>query len=191
MSTSNMRETTSTDADARPASADPSIHHATYATDRPGVCIWTDGACRGNPGPGGWGVLMEYGKTVKTLSGYAPHTTNNRMEMLAAIRALETLKKPCHVTLTTDSQYVKNGITQWIHAWKRRGWRKADGKAVLNSDLWRKLDALCHQHHVSWDWIRGHTGHPGNEEADRLAREGIQEGTKGALPPDPEGASPK
>lgn len=148
------------------------------------VRICTDGACRGNPGPGGWGALIHWDEHEKTLSGYAPHTTNNRMEMLAAIRAMETLKRPCQVILTTDSQYLKNGITQWIRAWKKRGWRKADGKAVLNVDLWRKLDALCGQHEVQWKWVRGHTGHPDNEKADQLAREGIQLGQEGLLEPD-------
>ncbi|MEO5340574.1 MAG: ribonuclease HI [Magnetococcus sp. MYC-9] len=151
------------------------------------VRIHTDGACRGNPGPGGWGALLEYGAEEKTLSGYAAHTTNNRMEMLAVIRALESLKRPCRVVLTTDSQYVKNGITQWIVQWKRRGWRKADGQGVLNVDLWQRLDALCRQHEVEWNWVRGHTGHPQNERVDLLARQGIQQGQEGALVSDSAG----
>lgn len=154
------------------------------------VRICTDGACSGNPGPGGWGALIGYGNHEKTLSGYAHNTTNNRMEMLAAVRALETLKRPCRVTMTTDSQYVKQGITQWIHRWKKRGWRKADGKAVLNVDLWKKLDALCAQHEVNWNWVRGHAGHPENERADQLARDGLQQGRQGMLAPDLAGASP-
>lgn len=159
--------------------------------DRLTVRICTDGACSGNPGPGGWGALMGYGEHTKSLIGYSPQTTNNRMEMLAVIRALETLKRSCQVQLTTDSQYVKNGMTQWIHQWKKRGWRKADGKAVLNVDLWQKLDALCHQHEVKWNWVRGHTGHPDNEAADCLAREGIRQGKSGTLAPDPAGTSPE
>ena len=151
----------------------------------PLVHICTDGACRGNPGPGGWGALLGYGAHAKTLSGYVPHTTNNRMEMLAVIRALEGLKRPCRVILTTDSQYVKNGITQWIGPWKRRGWRKADGQAVLNVDLWQRMDTLCGQHKVEWFWVKGHAGHPENETVDRLARDSIQKGQAGLLDPDP------
>lgn len=157
---------------------------------RPLVHICTDGACRGNPGPGGWGALLGYGTHQKMLSGYATHTTNNRMEMLAVIHALASLKRPCQVILTTDSQYVKNGITQWIGPWKKRGWRKADGQAVLNIDLWKRLDALCTQHEVEWNWVKGHAGHPENETVDRLARESIQEGQAGRLAPDPAGLCP-
>lgn len=156
----------------------------------PKVRIATDGACSGNPGPGGWGALLGFGSHEKSLSGYSPHTTNNRMEMLAAIRALEALKRPCQVTVTTDSQYVKNGITRWIHNWKKRGWRKADKKPVINVDLWQKLDALCHQHEVNWQWVKGHAGHPDNEAVDQLAREGIQQGRDGTLAPDPAGECP-
>ncbi len=156
----------------------------------PEVRICADGACRGNPGPGGWGALLGYGDHEKSLTGYASHTTNNRMEMLAVIRALEVLKRPCRVTVTTDSQYVKNGITQWIYQWKRRNWRKADGQAVLNVDLWQRLDALCRQHAVDWQWVKGHAGHPENEIVDRLARESIQQGQQGILPPDPAGLCP-
>ena len=157
------------------------------------VNIYTDGACSGNQNEtniGGWGAVLEYGEHRKELFGGERNTTNNRMEMLAVIRALEFLKRPCRVTLTTDSQYVKNGITQWIRQWKRRGWRKADGQAVLNKDLWQRLDALCNQHEVDWNWVRGHTGHPENETVDRLAREGIQKGQEGSLAPDPAGLSP-
>jgi ribonuclease HI len=151
------------------------------------VIIYTDGACSGNPGPGGWGVLLRFGKVEKELSGYAPHTTNNRMEMLAAIHALETLKRPCQVVLTTDSVYVKDGITKWIHNWKKRGWKKADKKAVKNADLWKRLDAITHQHDVKWKWVKGHSGHPDNETVDQLATEAVQLGKKGELPIDPAG----
>ena len=148
------------------------------------VIIYTDGACSGNPGPGGWGAVLGYGEHEKELSGYMPDTTNNRMELLAAIRALEHLSRPCDITLYTDSSYVKNGITQWIHGWKRRGWKKADNKPVLNADLWRKLDAIAAKHQVSWQWIKGHAGHPGNEHADTLARNAISAGRSGSLEPD-------
>lgn len=153
------------------------------------VQIFTDGACSGNPGPGGWGVLLRFGQAEKRLSGYATHTTNNRMELLSAIHGLETLKKSCKVVLTTDSNYVKNGITKWIHQWKRKGWRKADGHAVLNSDLWKRLDAVCKQHDVEWRWVRGHAGHQENEIVDELARQAIQMGRDGHLAPDPAGES--
>ncbi len=153
----------------------------------PQVRIHTDGACSGNPGPGGWGALLQYGAHEKHLNGYATHTTNNRMEMLAAIHALEALKKPCRVTLITDSQYVKNGITQWLTNWKMRGWKKKDGKPVLNAELWQRLDAICAQHKIEWQWVKGHAGHPGNELADQLAREAIQAGQLGTIPTDPAG----
>jgi ribonuclease HI len=151
------------------------------------VQIFTDGACSGNPGPGGWGVLLRFGESEKELSGYAPHTTNNRMEMLAAIHALENLKRSCKVILTTDSVYVKDGITKWIHNWKKRGWRKADKKAVKNSDLWKRLDAICIQHDVEWRWVKGHSGHRENEIVDQLAQEAVQLGQDGKLPIDPAG----
>ncbi|MBF0191011.1 MAG: ribonuclease HI [Magnetococcales bacterium] len=151
------------------------------------VCIHTDGACSGNPGPGGWGALLRYGAHAKNLSGFAPQTTNNRMEMLAAIHALEALTRPCRVILNTDSSYVKNGITQWLPGWKRRGWKKSDGKPVLNAELWRRLDAVCLKHEVEWRWVKGHAGDPGNEAADQLAREAIVSGRSGELPPDPAG----
>ncbi len=139
------------------------------------VEIFTDGACRGNPGPGGWGALLRYGDEDKELFGGELETTNNRMELMAAIQALESLTRDCEVKLTTDSVYVKNGITQWIENWKKRGWRTANKKPVKNVDLWKRLDAATQNHQVSWHWVRGHTGHPENERADRLANRGIDE----------------
>jgi ribonuclease HI len=144
------------------------------------VEIYTDGACRGNPGPGGWGAVLRYKGKERTLKGAEPGTTNNRMELTAAIMALETLSRPCAVALTTDSQYVKQGVTQWIHQWKRRGWRTADRKPVKNQDLWQRLDAVAARHDVQWFWVRGHTGHPENERADQLANEAIDEMLAGA-----------
>ncbi|MBI3044574.1 MAG: ribonuclease HI [Betaproteobacteria bacterium] len=137
------------------------------------VDIYTDGACKGNPGPGGWGALLLYDGRRRELHGGEAHTTNNRMEMTAVIRALEALKRGCRVRLHTDSQYVKHGITEWIHAWKKRGWRTADKKPVKNEDLWRRLDELAAAHEIEWIWVRGHTGHPGNERADELANLGV------------------
>ncbi|NHF71732.1 ribonuclease HI [Paracoccus xiamenensis] len=139
---------------------------------------WTDGACSGNPGPGGWGVLMRAMKGAeivkeRELSGGEPDTTNNRMELMAAISALETLTRPSAITITTDSAYVKNGVTSWIHGWKRNGWKTADRKPVKNVDLWQRLDAAQARHKVSWAWIKGHAGHPENERADELARAGM------------------
>ena len=139
------------------------------------VEAWTDGACRGNPGPGGWGVLLRYNGHEKELYGAEPETTNNRMELMAAITALESLKRPSRVRLTTDSQYVRNGITQWMARWKRNGWRTADRKPVKNADLWRRLDEAASRHQVEWHWVRGHTGHPENERADALANRAIDE----------------
>jgi len=139
------------------------------------VEAWTDGACRGNPGPGGWGVLLRYNGHEKELYGAEPDTTNNRMELMAAITALEALKRPSRVRLTTDSQYVRNGITQWMARWKRNGWRTADRKPVKNADLWRRLDQAAARHQVEWHWVRGHTGHPENERADALANRAIDE----------------
>lgn len=141
---------------------------------------WTDGACSGNPGPGGWGVLMraiEAGQVVKEreLSGGAGDTTNNRMELLAAIHALEVLARESAITITTDSAYVKNGVESWIHGWKRNGWKTADKKPVKNADLWQQLDALAQNFSVSWHWVKGHAGHPENERADQLANQGIDE----------------
>ena len=137
------------------------------------VEVFTDGACRGNPGPGGWGALLRYGAHEKELCGGEAETTNNRMELMAAIRALEALTRPMDVRVTTDSQYVKQGITTWLPAWKARGWRTADRKPVKNIDLWQRLETALTPHRVEWRWIRGHTGHPENERADALARRGI------------------
>jgi ribonuclease HI len=141
--------------------------------DEPVVEIWSDGACRGNPGPGGWGVLLRSNGAQKELYGGEADTTNNRMELMAAIRALEALKRPSRVKLTTDSLYVMKGITTWIHDWKKKGWRTADKKPVKNEDLWRQLDALAAKHDVEWHWVKGHAGHPENERADELANRGI------------------
>jgi len=137
--------------------------------------IYTDGACRGNPGPGGWGALMRFQGNEKSLYGAEPHTTNNRMELMAAIKALQALKRPCRVSLTTDSQYVRQGITEWITNWKKRGWKTAAKKPVKNDDLWRELDSACQPHDIEWHWVRGHTGHPENEIADALANRAIDE----------------
>lgn len=139
------------------------------------VEAFTDGACRGNPGPGGWGVLLRYRGQERELYGGEAHTTNNRMELEAAIRALEALKRPCRVHLTTDSRYVRQGITEWMAQWKRRGWQTAARKPVQNQDLWRRLDELVQHHSVKWHWVRGHAGHPENERADALANRGIDE----------------
>jgi ribonuclease HI len=139
------------------------------------VELFTDGACRGNPGPGGWGVVLRFGGREKTLHGGTRDTTNNRMELTAVIEGLRALKRPCRVRVTTDSQYVRNGITEWIHAWKRNGWKTAARKPVKNVDLWRELDAATAAHEVEWHWVKGHAGHPENERADRLANLGIDE----------------
>lgn len=137
------------------------------------VEIWTDGACSGNPGPGGWGVLLTWRGHRKELKGGERHTTNNRMELLAAIRALESLRRPVPVRLWTDSTYVRNGITRWIKGWKRNGWKTRSGGAVKNADLWQTLDGLCARHTVDWRWVKGHAGDEGNERADALARAGM------------------
>jgi len=137
------------------------------------VEAFTDGACRGNPGPGGWGVVLRSGEVVKELSGGEPATTNNRMELRAAIEALTALKVRCRVALYTDSVYVRSGITEWLPAWRARGWRTADRKPVKNKDLWEALAALAEQHDVSWHWVKGHAGHPENERADALANLGL------------------
>ena len=139
------------------------------------VEAWTDGACRGNPGPGGWGVLLRYKGKEKTLYGAERETTNNRMELMAAIQALESLTRQCKVQLTTDSQYVQKGITEWLPNWKRRGWKTAAKKPVKNVDLWQRLDKAVAEHDVEWHWVRGHSGHPENELADALANQAIDE----------------
>ncbi len=137
------------------------------------VTIHTDGACKGNPGPGGWGALLVCGEHRRELHGGEPHTTNNRMELTAAIEALAALKRGCRVQLYTDSQYVRNGITEWLPQWKRRGWKTADRKPVKNADLWVRLEEEIQRHDVKWHWVRGHAGDPGNERADELANLGI------------------
>ena len=139
------------------------------------VELYTDGACRGNPGPGGWGVLMRYNGHEKALYGGEAQTTNNRMELTAAIMGLEALKRPCAVRLTTDSTYVQKGITEWLAQWKRKGWRTAAGKPVKNADLWQRLDTAAARHKVKWHWVKGHAGHAENERADALANRGIDE----------------
>lgn len=139
------------------------------------VEIFTDGACKGNPGPGGWGAVMRYRGNERQLYGGEPETTNNRMELMAVIRALEALRRPVKARVTTDSRYVQNGITEWIANWKRNGWRTAARKPVKNSDLWRQLDALVQRHEVEWSWVKGHSGHAGNELADQLANRGVEE----------------
>ena len=139
------------------------------------VIIYTDGACRGNPGPGGWGVLIENGESSKQLYGGDISTTNNKMELTAAIMALKEIKEPCEIILYTDSKYVLQGIEEWIHNWKKRGWRGANKKPVKNIDLWKKLDELRDEHNIKWNWVKGHSGDPGNETADMLANRGIDE----------------
>ena len=139
------------------------------------VEIYTDGACRGNPGPGGWGALMRVGDREREIYGGEPATTNNRMELTAAIRALESLKRRCQVAVYSDSTYLRDGITTWLADWKRRGWKTADRKPVKNQDLWEQLEALAASHDVEWHWVRGHDGHPENERADLLANRGIDE----------------
>lgn len=138
------------------------------------VIAYTDGACRGNPGPGGWGVLLRYGSHQRELCGGEGQTTNNRMELQAAIEALAVLSRPCTVQLVTDSQYVRQGITTWIHNWKRNGWRTAQKAPVKNADLWQQLDTLTQTHQVDWHWVKGHSGQPENERADQLANQGLE-----------------
>ena len=137
--------------------------------------IYADGACKGNPGPGGWGAIVRAGGNEKELFGGEPQTTNNRMELTAVIRALDALKHPSEVEVYTDSQYVQKGISEWLHAWKRRGWRTADKKPVKNVDLWQELERAAARHRVSWHWVKGHAGHPENERADALANRGVEE----------------
>ena len=137
------------------------------------VTVYTDGGCDPNPGPGGWGAILRYGDTEKELSGGEKETTNNRMEMTAAITSLESLTRPMHVDIYTDSTYVRDGITKWIHGWKKRGWRTADKKPVKNMELWQRLEAAVERHEIEWHWVKGHAGHPENERADELARRAI------------------
>jgi ribonuclease HI len=144
------------------------------------VEIFTDGACKGNPGPGGWGVVLRSGAHVKEMHGGVPATTNNRMELTAVIEGLAALTRPCKVKLFTDSQYVQKGISVWIHDWKRRGWRTADKKPVKNVDLWQRLEQLAAQHDVEWKWVKGHAGHPENERADQLANLGCAQVAQGS-----------
>jgi ribonuclease HI len=139
------------------------------------VDIYTDGACSGNPGPGGWGAVLRYGEREKEIHGGEAQTTNNRMELMAAIMALESLTRPVTVRLHTDSQYVRNGITKWLHGWKRNGWKTSDKQPVKNMDLWQRLDTATEGHNVEWFWVKGHAGHPENERADALARRGVDE----------------
>ncbi len=153
----------------------------------PHVEIATDGACKGNPGIGGWGALLKVAGQERTLSGAEPHTTNNRMELMAAIEALNALTKPCKVTLSTDSVYVRDGILKWIHGWKRNGWRTADKKPVKNAELWQALDAAAKRHEIEWLWVKGHAGHPGNERADALANAAIAAMRAGVFHPSPSG----
>ncbi len=137
------------------------------------VDVYTDGACSGNPGPGGWGALLVHDGIEKTICGGAADTTNNRMEMTAAIEALKALKRPCNIHLHTDSSYLRDGITKWIHGWKKNGWRTADKKPVKNQDLWQALESQLERQHITWHWVKGHSGHPGNERADALANQGM------------------
>ena len=149
------------------------------------VEIFTDGACRGNPGPGGWAALLRYGEAEKSIRGAEAHTTNNRMELTAAIEGLAALKRRSRVTLTTDSEYVRQGITRWVAGWKRRGWRRPGNRPVVNIDLWRRLDSLNDGHEVSWRWVKGHSGHAENEAVDRAANQAIDEMlARDAAPPD-------
>ena len=137
------------------------------------VEIFTDGACKGNPGPGGWGAILRYRGVEKNLNGAEAKTTNNRMELTAALMALKTLKRPCRVILTTDSEYLRKGITEWIHGWKKKGWRTASKEPVKNADIWQALDEAVQQHEIEWRWVKGHSGHPENELADQLANQAI------------------
>ncbi|MDI9245477.1 ribonuclease HI [Marinobacter sp. CHS3-4] len=139
------------------------------------VVLYTDGACKGNPGPGGWGAVLNYGDARKCLHGGERDTTNNRMELMAAIKGLKALKRACEVELYTDSQYVRKGITEWMHGWKKNGWKTAAKKPVKNEDLWRQLDEEVGRHQINWHWVKGHAGNPGNEMADQLANQGVDD----------------
>src|SRR5450756_2129480 len=158
--------------DAAHAKSKPSDTRTSTGVDA--IEIFTDGACKGNPGVGGWGALLRTKGKERELFGGEAHTTNNRMELMGAIAALEALKRHCHVKLHTDSKYVQQGISTWIHGWKQRGWKTADKKPVKNEDLWRRLDALAGQHQIEWIWVKGHAGHDGNERADELANRGVE-----------------
>ncbi len=140
------------------------------------VVIYTDGACRGNPGNGGWGAILNYQDKIKEIKGFASNTTNNIMELTAVIKSIELLKEPCKITVFTDSKYVQNGISSWIHSWKKNGWKTANKKSVKNKSLWLALDELATKHNISWQWVKGHSGHPQNERADELANLAIDEG---------------
>ena len=137
------------------------------------VQIFTDGACKGNPGPGGWGAILKYGDNVKEIKGFAPDTTNNIMELTAVIEALRSLTRPCDIIITTDSNYVKDGITEWIYTWKKKGWKTANKKLVKNKEYWQQLDHEVSRHKITWQWVKGHSGHPENERADMLANQAI------------------
>jgi ribonuclease HI len=152
-------------------------------TDKSVVEIFSDGACSGNPGPGGWGALLRWDGHFKELSGFEPQTTNNRMELMAVIAGLEALKRPCRVRLTTDSQYVHKGMTEWIAGWIKKGWKNSKKEDVANRDLWERLLASTRRHRVEWHWVRGHAGHPENERCDELARTAIADGLKSRTPP--------
>jgi ribonuclease HI len=151
------------------------MSHTKSAPPFPHIVIYTDGACKGNPGPGGWGAVLRSGAHEKQIHGGEKHTTNNRMEISAVIFALRSLKQRSTVELWTDSQYVQKGVTEWLEGWKKRGWRTASKAPVKNADLWQELDALLPDHEISWHWVRGHNGHPGNELADQLANKGVEE----------------
>ncbi|WP_353978857.1 ribonuclease HI [Salinicola endophyticus] len=155
------------------SSSSASAADATSQANPPQVTIYTDGGCRGNPGPGGWGAMLVSGQHQKSLKGGERHTTNNRMELMAAIQALRALDRPCQVALWTDSQYLRKGITEWIHGWQKRGWKTASKEPVKNAELWRELLAETQRHRIEWHWVKGHSGHPGNEAADRLVNEAI------------------
>jgi ribonuclease HI len=157
----------------------PTVSPAAAAATADSVVIYTDGACKGNPGPGGWGAWLRSGQAEREMWGGASQTTNNRMELTAVIQGLAVLTRPCTVAIYTDSEYVKNGITTWIHNWKKRGWRTAANAPVKNVELWQQLDALAAKHRVSWHWVKGHSGDPGNERADELANRGVDEARQG------------